>query len=198
MKKLLLASILTCAVTSAFAQGTLNFANNVNTVRLTNEAGVSFPPAGANSAYAAGLYWGSAGTAEGSLNLLPAANGGVTTTWGGLSGQFLGGTATFPVAGGTQISVQVRVWGSTYADYAAALAGQQANPSERLGKGIVQLITLGGSGNPPSNPTSLVTGAGGTDTPFQRFGVIGVVPEPSSIALGLLGLGAIVLFRRRK
>jgi len=202
MKKLLLAAILTCVVTSAFAQGTLNFANNLNTVRLTNEAGASFPAAGANSAYAAGVYWGAAGTAESSLTLLPAASGGVTTTWGGLSGQFLGGTATFPVAGGTQVSVQVRVWTATYADYGAALAGQLANPSERLGKGIVQLITLGGSGSPPSNPTSLVTGAAGTtDIGFQRFGILPgavVVPEPSSIALGLLGLGAIVLFRRRK
>jgi len=197
MKKLLLASVFICAVVSASAQGTLNFANSSGT-RLVNESGANFPPAGAGgAAYKAGLYWGPQGTAEASLTLLPASANGVTTTWGPLSGIFNGGTATFPVAGGTSIAVQVRVWQATYADYASALAGQTANPSERLGKGIVQTLALGAVGDPPSTPQDLASPSGG-GTPFQRFAVAGVVPEPSSIALGLLGLGAIVLFRRRK
>jgi len=195
MKKLLLAALFICAVVSASAQGTLNFANSSGT-RLTNETGTSFPAAG-NTAYKAGLYWGAQGTPEASLALLPASSNGVTTTWGPLSGIFSGGTATFPVAGGTTIAVQVRVWQATYADYAAALAGQALNPSERLGKGVVQSLALGAAGDPPSAPQDLAAPSGG-GTPFQRFGVVGPVPEPSSIALGLLGLGAIVLFRRRK
>jgi len=200
MKKLLLAALFICAVVSASAQGTLNFANSSPT-RLTNEAGVQFPPSGAGgAAYKAGLYWGAQGSPEASLALLPASSNGVTTTWGPLSGIFSGGTATFPVPGGTTIAVQVRVWQATYADYAAALAGQVLNPSERLGKGIVQSLALGAAGDPPSAPQDLAAPSGG-GTPFQRFGVASagvVVPEPSSIALGLLGLGAIVLFRRRK
>ena len=198
MKKLLLAALFICAVVSASAQGTLNFANSSGT-RLTNEAGTSFPAAG-NATYKAGIYWGAQGSPEASLVLLPASSNGVTTTWGPLSGIFSGGTATFPVAGGTTIACQVRVWQATYADYAAALAGQVLNPSERLGKGVVQTLALGAAGDPPSAPQDLAAPGGG-GTPFQRFGVIPVgvvVPEPSSIALGLLGLGAIVLFRRRK
>jgi len=197
MKKLLLAAIFACAAITAFAQGQLNFANDTGT-RVTNSAGANFPAAN-STAYKAGIYWGAAGTPESSLQLLSAANNGVTTTWSPFSGIFSGGTATLPTLG--QVAIQIRVWGATYADYAAALAGQVTNPSELTGKGIVQLITLGNPNSvPPGVPTS-ITAPGAGDTPFQRFGILpgaGVVPEPSSIALGLLGLGAIVLFRRRK
>jgi hypothetical protein len=186
MKKLLLVAIFACAAVTAFAQGQLNFANDTNT-RLTNSAG-NYPPANSTT-HKAGIYWGAVGTPEGSLNLLPAGSNGVTTTWSPFSGIFNGGTATFPTLG--QVAVQIRVWSATFADYAAAVAG-----GGQTGKGIIQLITLGNPNSvPPGTPTSLTT-PGGSDTPFQRFGI--VVPEPSSIALGLLGLGAIVLFRRRK
>jgi len=189
MKKLLLAAIFTCVAITAFAQGQMNFANDTST-RLTNSAGANYPPLG-DTHLKAGIYWGPVGTAENSLALLPAGSNGVTTTWAPFSGIFNGGTATFPTLG--QVAVQIRVWTATFADYAAAVAGG----GER-GKGIIQTITLGNPNSiPPGTPTSLVT-PGGTDTPFQRFAVVTVVPEPSSIALGLLGLGAIVLFRRRK
>jgi len=187
MKKLLLVAIFACAAVTAFAQGQLNFANDTAT-RITNAAGANYPAAGSSS-HKAGIYWGAVGTPESSLNLLPAGSNGVTTTWSPFSGIFNGGTATFPTLG--QVAVQIRVWNANFADYAAALAG-----GGEAGKGIIQLITLGNPNSvPPGTPTSL-TNPGGSDTPFQRFGV--VVPEPSSIALGLLGLGAIVLFRRRK
>ena len=189
MKKLLLTVTFACAAITAFAQGQLNFANDTTT-RLTNAAGANYPAAG-SSAHKAGIYWGPLGTAEGSLNLLPAGSNGVTTTWSPFSGIFSGGTATFPTLG--QIAVQIRVWSANFADYAAAVAG-----NGETGKGRIQTITLGNPNSiPPGTPTSL-TAPGGSDTPFQRFAVVGVVPEPSSIALGLLGLGAIVLFRRRK
>jgi hypothetical protein len=186
-----MATLFTCAVVSVSAQGTLNFANSTGT-RLTNEPGAYFPW---GTTHKAGIYWGALGSPEASLHLLPASSNGVTTTWvaGGL---FNGGTATFPVPGGTTIALQVRVWQATYADYSAALAGQWANPSERLGRGIIQTITLGGDGDPPSVPQDLVAPSGG-GTPFQPFGFV-IVPEPSSIALGLLGIGAIILFRRRQ
>jgi hypothetical protein len=192
MKKLLLTATLACAAITAFAQGQLNFANDANTRLYTNSTATPAPPAG-SSTYKAGIYWGPVGTPEGSLNLLPASSNGVTTTWSPFSGIFSGGTATFPTLG--QVAVQIRVWGANFADYASALAG---GAPQGVGKGIIQTITLG---NPnatpiPELPASL-TAPGGGGTPFQRF-AIAPVPEPSSIALGLLGLGAIVLFRRRK
>jgi MYXO-CTERM domain-containing protein len=195
MKKLLLAAFCLGTALSALAQGTLNFANDPNT-RATNRAGLGFPPAGQGSAYSAGLYWGAAGTAEGSLQLLPAANGGVTSTWSPTSGGvFQGGLATFPtVPGGTQISLQVRVWQNSFPDYASAVAS-----GGTTGKGPVQRVTLGNApGVPlPTVPADMVAPTGAGDTPLTRF-LVAPVPEPSSIALGLLGLGAIALFRRRK
>ena len=46
--------------------------------------------------------------------------------------------------------------------------------------------------------TPVLPGLGLVTTPDVGFEIAPVVPEPSSIALGLLGLGAIALFRRRK
>ena len=200
MKKLLLAAICLGTALSALAQGTLNFQNAIAS-RTTNAAGTgAFPPAG-STAWAAGLYWGTPGTAESSLQLLPAASGGVTTTWNANSaGIYQGGLATFPVPGGTQIALQVRVWNAGPASYEAA---QAANPGIG-GKGNIQLLTLGNAPGtplptPPADMTAPAGHDGTTDTALTRFGVSSVVvPEPSSIALGLLGLGAIVLFRRRK
>jgi len=200
MKKLLLAAICLGTALSALAQGTLNFQNAIAS-RTTNAAGTgAYPPAG-STAWAAGLYWGTPGTAEGSLQLLPAASGGVTTTWNSLSaGVYQGGLATFPVPGGTQIALQVRVWASSFPSYEAA---QTSSPGSG-GKGNIQLLTLGNApGNPLPTPPADMNAAAGhdqtTDTALTRFGIVSaVVPEPSSIALGLLGLGAIVLFRRRK
>jgi hypothetical protein len=194
MKKLLLAALCFGTVTSTFAQGTVAFNNNT-TFRTTNSAGLGFPPAGSTD-YKVGLYWGAAGSSEGSLQLLPAASGGVTTTWT-QNGVFNGGLATFPSPGGTVIALQVRVWSSAFNDYEAAFT---ANPTGIGGKGVVQRITLGNApGIPaPSFPADMTNPTGAGDTPMTRFAVVGVIPEPSSIALGLLGLGAIVLFRRRK
>ena len=194
MKKLLLTALCLGTALSAFAQGTLTFANNIAS-RGTNAAGGGFPPAG-STAFAAGLYWVTPRTAEGSLQLLPAANGGVTTTWNATSaGLYNGGLATFPVVGGTQIALQVRVWVAGFASYEASRA---ANPTAG-GKGNIQLITLGNAPSIPVNtpPADMTAPTGATDTTLTRL-LISPIPEPSSIALGLLGLGAIVLFRRRK
>jgi hypothetical protein len=192
--RLLVFAFFICGFVSASAQGTLNFANNTGT-RLFDYFAY-FPPAN-STAYKAGLYWGPQGTPEASLVLLPASSNGVTTTWL-LSGLFIGGTASFPVPGGTVISVQVRVWTATYADYAAAVASLPGDPSVAIGKGIIQTVALGGGGDPPSAPQDLAAPSGG-GTPFQPFLVAGpLAPEPSSIALALLGIGAIVLFRRRR
>jgi hypothetical protein len=193
MKKLLLAAFWLGATVTTLAQGTLNFANNIAT-RSTNAAGAGFPPAG-STAYAAGLYWGAAGTGEGSLQLLPAASGGVTTTWNAFSaGLYQGGLATFPVPGGTQISLQVRVWEARFSSYEAGLG----TGGFIFGKNSVQLITLGNApGVPlPTPPADMTAPTGATDTPLTR--VVIPIPEPSAIALGLFGLAAIILFRRRK
>jgi hypothetical protein len=197
MKKLLLIAAISCSAVMVFAQGQVAMQNNSAT-RTVNPAGTASPAAGSTTV-SVGLYWGTAGSAEASLVPLPNSSYDTATVWSPFAGIFNRGLATFPVAGGTQVSLQVRAWSSGYATYEAALASGIADGSVVAGKGIVQLITLGNApGVPaPSPAASLITPSGAGDTPFQRF-TIAPVPEPSSIALGLLGLGAVALFRRRK
>jgi hypothetical protein len=131
--------------------GTAAFVNGSQ--RLTNSAGTPYPRMG-SSTYSVGFYWGTLGTSEGSLELLPAARNGVTRTWYG-DGRFNGGVASFPVEGGTQIELQVRLWAGPYGSYEEAALN---DPSPLLARGIVQFITLG---NAP-------LGIGGGTVPMRR------------------------------
>jgi hypothetical protein len=162
--------------------GTLTFINGAQTA-LTNLAGTPFPPAG-SSAYSVGLYWGTLGIPESSLELLPAGRNGVTHRWYG-DGQFNGGIASFPVEGGTQIQLQVRLWAGLYGSYEEAALN---DPYPLLARGIIQLITLGNvpTGVGASPPTDITSPIGPTDTRFRAFLV--PVPEPSAGLLWLLGL----------
>jgi len=110
-------------------------------------------------------------------------------------GTFNGGTS-FPVPGfapNTSVSFAFAAWSiSTGAlTYNAALnAGQGYAGVSTIGQGY----TLGGFGTPPSIPgPTFGTGAG----QVQAFTLTPVVvPEPSTIALGILGVAALLLRRR--
>lgn len=86
------------------------------------------------------------------------------------------------VAAGEVARVQMRVWeargGATW-DEAIA------NPDTSILRGVSPSFDLKLAAN-PVNPVGLVS--------FN----IHAVPEPSVIALGVLGVGALLLFRRRK
>lgn len=95
---------------------------------------------------------------------------------GAAAGYFGGGSVTIAsVAPGATASVQVRAWKGA-ATYDAAAT-----------KGISEAfnVTLGGAGSPPSLPANLVG--------LKSFTL---VPEPSTIALGLIGAAALLLRRR--
>jgi len=97
----------------------------------------------------------------------------------------LDGTQGTPtVAPGTAITYQIEAW-STAATYAAAVAAK--DPS---GISAVNNYTLGG-GSPSVPPAALN---------FASFNLspAGVLPEPTTFALGAMGLGAVLMFRRRK
>jgi len=176
MKKLLLTVSLMVAAIAAFGQGQITFQNG-NSTAITN----TFDNQKAAVSTMVGLY----------LN----ANTAATTTAPGWSlqgstnlaapGLFFGGirTTTFPA--GTPVAVQVRAWlsATAFADYASAVAGGAA-------VGVSPVLVLTPTASPSPAPTLVGSGL----TPFT----IAPVPEPSSIALGLLGLGAVALFRRRK
>jgi len=169
------------------AQGTVTFANagagfNAQ-VHLDSITG----PFVTSSSYMAQLLLVGAG---GSLTPI----GAVANFIGaGGPGYFNGGAVTVAgVAPGANATFQVFAWdgASGQAVYAAALAAWQGGSIHggySLPSGGVT-IALGGVGSPPSTPAGLVG--------LQPWAVT-VVPEPSTIALGIIG-GLALLLRRRK
>jgi len=186
MKKILLACTALLAAVGAYGQGQVAFANTSTTLLSTNVNGVSGTATGAGT-YRVGLYVGAVGTAEDSLMMV-----GLATN-NALAGRFSGGnpfalpSPTYPA--GTPLDFQVRAWtltsGNTYEE--AVLSG--------LGlRGVSGIGQVTPTAPPATVPALFGTGAGQLTSGI----VMTPIPEPSAIALGLLGLGAIALFRRRK
>jgi hypothetical protein len=98
------------------------------------------------------------------------------------AGYFDGGYGSIPgVADNDQVLLQVRAWKGT-TDYAAASErGETVAWQQKAG------AAPGGSPPPPPTPAAL----------SMPDSVLVIIPEPSTIALGLLG-AALLLIRRRK
>ena len=183
MKKLLvtLAAVLVSA--STFGQGTINFNNlasgatpPINAPILRPDGtGAGLAPGGSS----AQLYLVSGSTFTAIPTVLqfrtsPAAAAGYVNN---------GGTVQVPnVAGGTAVQVVVRAWEN------GAAGGATWDTALTRGQSAILNLTLGGAGSPPSVPTDLVG--------LTSF-TMAVIPEPSTMALGLLGAAAL-LYRRRK
>lgn len=194
MKKLILTVLVAGAAISTYAQGQLNFSSAIapGTAIATNRTlssgglGPIYPRA-SGAVFLAQLYVGPASTADASLL---ATNSGLFPApfaTGAQAGFFAGGARTATgIAGGQVITAQIRAWNSLFASWEAA---PDAERTPLTGAGAPNLIQVTLAIVPPGSPTSL--------TGINTY-VIGGVPEPSSIALGLLGLGAVALFRRRK
>jgi hypothetical protein len=192
MKKTILSLTLAGLSVGTFAQGTLNFANNI----LGNSTGgVTAPNATSGDALAPGtytvaLYWDSTATSAGA-SIVPGSTGLVleatylssAATWP-IPGQFAGGNVTVAgLAPGTVGYFEVAGWTGNAASYAQATGDA----------GLTTLFgnNTGGAGNPPSPPVNLTGWSG-------NLNLIPPVPEPTTIALGGLGAAALLLFRRRK
>lgn len=179
MKKLILFGGVMLSGLVAFAQGTVNFNNRVTT------ASIDAPVRDMTGALAQGpnivgqLY---AGADAGSLAAVGSA---VAFRTGAAAGYVNGGTVVInSVAPGATAFVQMRAWDtSVAATYEAALAAGIG-----YGQSSVLSITTGGAGSPPSLPANL-TGLAGFSL---------VIPEPSTIALGLLGAAGLLLARRSR
>jgi MYXO-CTERM domain-containing protein len=195
MKKTLLLVTLLVASLSAFGQGVVNFNNRV--AADANGPLVDAPitdPAGnrlqGGFGYRAALYGGPVGTAEASLVLLTNSTSGAgavdfrttAATYGYVNVGAEGARTVSGAAFGSQVVLQIRAWSGGYSTYEAAVASGNA----LLGKS--QLVTIGTTTSPTDQIIPRMVG-------LQGFAL---VPEPSSIALGLLGLGALALIRRRK
>jgi len=226
MKKILLISALLSLASVALPQGSVNFDNrtadnnaaifNVDpanpSVRKVGNTATGVPAgsvtyAGAplsGTGFTATLWGANAASATGSadannLSLL------ATTTFrpqtsGGFSGRVspLAANPTVPGVASTsdRATFQVRVWnnqGGTITTWTDALLAASQN---RTTIGYSDLFTipqpLGDLVPPGGTPTTAPNLIGLTS--FQLF----AVPEPSVIALGVLGAGCLFLLRRRK
>jgi len=186
MKKLIYIAALLTASLSAYSQGTIAFNNRVigtvdapvfdvgGTVRISG------------TAFFAQLYAGATGTAE---DALVAIGTPVTFRTGGAAGYVNppAGDITVPgVAVGGTARVQMRAWDATFGTYGAAIAG-----NGKAGKSaLFDVSGLGGQG-PSGPPATAPNLAGLTSFSLEQ------VPEPSTIALGALGVAALLLRRRK-
>lgn len=214
MKLIAISAITVFGAFAALGQGTVNFVNRVSGVFIT-------PIYGVNSQAPGVQLRGNATTNGGAINYtgvpLLTGTGFTSELWGGLDAgslQAVAGSQTgfqtaatlpgvmrtlaggaIPVPGVPALatgSFQVRVWNNlngTVTSWAAALANPTVTGSGGIGSSVV--FTMGPLGDPldasklPPNPTGL--------TSFN----LTIVPEPGVIALGVLGLGALLLRRRK-
>lgn len=192
MKKLLIIATCMLASLAAYAQGTVTFANSASTlVRFDTTAdvpaalqGTALPTGTAAdpSDFRAALYW-----------LNPATSAfeqlGAAASIAPVAGRFSGGTRTTGAgtAPGATGTFMVKVWsaGATFSTYEAALAS--GNASVYVGETASFSNGTGGAGSPPG-PAVALSGFTGLN--------VRPVPEPSIVALGLLGAAALLIRRR--
>jgi hypothetical protein len=194
MKKLIIAAAaLGLCVQVAFSQGTVNFINS-GAFSITADRFVYQDAVGGTKLvgtnYVAILYWGR--TADALNNFAVRATGDETYarayaafrdvlptssaagTWAGGPRTFMGATT------GDQLWLQIRVW-----DLSKGATIEEG----RTGG-------LWGQSDPFQYTVAAPTDAAGLKINNMR--AFALVPEPSTIALGVLGLGSLLLFRRKK
>jgi hypothetical protein len=195
MKKALLTLAVSILAVGAHAQGTVNFANFGGIFTAANAPyvmnGVTGARAASGTEFWVQLYYASgADQAESALG--PVANAPIRFATPGV---FVGSRRDLNVTpAGGPATLQVRAWSSVLGDsYDAAFIAWSSGPAadnRLLGKSALFTVDTSDPGNVQEQPAPLKG--------LTSFSVV-PVPEPSTIALGLLGgLGALVLFRRRK
>jgi hypothetical protein len=165
MKKLLLTSALMVVALGAYAQGTVNFANGAAGVDAPINNGTVTPAVRADNGFRAQLYVGPAASPASALTTNGISGAPATLLSGGGAGYFLGNARDIAgFAPGTTVTLQVRAW--------QAASGASWESAANKGESNLIQVQLGGGQIPTPNMVGL-----------QGF-TVGVVPEPSSIALG--------------
>ena len=173
MKKAILALAALMATAATYGQGTVQFNNRLPASGI--DAKFFMPPGFvgiSDPSFKAQIYAGPEGTAVGSLTPVTP----VTTFRTGNAAGYVNpiDLAIPGIAPGARATIVVRVYN-----------GPTFENSSIFGTSNPITITLGGAGTPPGPGAELVG--------LQSFSF----PEPSTIALGVLG-AAILLLRRRK
>lgn len=167
------------AAASVMAQGTIDFSN----IKTAGRPKV-FDKDGTTALAGNGFFVDLLVKNPATGNYEGVTKGGVAYTGspflaGANAGLFSGGTLVVPfVAPDAKADVLVRAWDvSSGATYASALY---------KGEIAFSIDKLGGAGSPPTLPAVIAN--------FKSFAL---VPEPSTYALAALGLGGLLLFRRK-
>jgi hypothetical protein len=194
MKKLMLMAAIMTMAAFANGQGTVVFNTRYSSVlaRVYDTDGVT-PLNGLSGTYYAQLF-AADGTDQAASTLKAKGNpvtfgttssaAGYVITTGTVNGTTVSTTVTLTsVAGGT-VTVQMRAWDNV-TDYATAIANYNAGTG-KFGW---------------SDPINITTTASITSTPVYLIGLksfsLQTVPEPSTIALGVIGAAALLLRRRK-
>jgi len=169
MKKTLLTLAALAMAGSAYAQGQLSFTTFNNTVSLAPALGGGL----AGSQYTAGLFL--AGAAADATPLV--------------SSPFFDGLGWIQPPDNTTVVPGVGVNGTVQVEVRAWETGKTFATSTRTGSsGVFSVGPLGGP-----NPPNTATPPPGLD----NMPAFTITPEPSTIALGALGVGALLLRRRK-
>lgn len=197
MKKALLTLIALSVSVSLFAQGTVVFSNvgASKNVRFDSTGdGVGDRDLTVADAVQVSLWYAPAGTTDRNDPAWAMLGNPANLIAAGL---FSGGNRTVPSAtAATPYSFQVRAW-ETAVYGTAGTAWDQASrtPGAKVSVFTPILETAtGGFGTPPGPAVNLAPLFGAQ--PNITVGT--VVPEPSVFALGVLGVGAFLMLRRRK
>lgn len=178
MKRNILAAIAVIASAGALAQGTINmnsYPSITGARQNVLDADNVTPLAGA--AFWVQMY---AGPSASSLAPVGAAINFATGSAAGLFRTDVARTVG-TVTPGADAFVQIAAWETGFNTVDEAM-----NAGKKWGKSTVFTVKTGGDGNPPALP--------GNMTNFKGFALI---PEPSTIALGLLGAASLLFFRRK-
>jgi hypothetical protein len=192
MKKAILSLLIVGAAASSYGQGFVNF----NTSLLGTSAQVfnSSGSLASGSAYLTRLFAADgAGVSSSSLNAVGTFpvnfRGGTAVGYNQISGTTAGAAGNNVIAtpsvqvtsqASGQVTLQMRAWSSAFSSYAAAISG-----GGEYGQSAALTFTPYYA---PATP--------GAITGLQGFTM---VPEPSTVALGVLGAGSLLFaIRRRK
>lgn len=175
MKKLLLTlGLIGCTLASALAQGTIAFGNTVASRFIMDREGAYVT---ADAGFTFRVYYGPAGASADALTPAPGfAMIGATTP-----GVLTGASSVFALPGtspGEVVSLQIRAFGPN---------GGQVNNTD------IRQVTLAATEGPG---TVIWQSFAGTN-PNRFHPIVMAIPEPSSIALGVLA-GVFLLSRVRK
>ena len=180
MKKTLLTLALVAMTSVAsYAQGTIAFGNSALTrVQLLSADGLSKANLDPALGIQFAVFVNGSDTAAGPVAML------------GTTAGVIAAPSVYTLAGtveNTIVSLKIRAWEGSTANW--------QNAHLYFGETDSRQVTLGPTAGPGQVIWQTATGVNANRfTPL----IVHIVPEPSTIALAVLGLGSVLLFRRRK